>query len=324
MMISTICSRNSGDGVDRWCRGVSIFVPGFVTLITLLAILASVDTAHAHVEDHSEHHRTPHDTATIDHQSLDVDELIYAAVAAQARHDFVSALDLTRAALDRRSDNDQALLLLASIHLVRGEADEAAAACRQLVSLHALSILTCHARVALARNDFDAINRKLESLLAVSAQLHLSAAELAWSFSVAGDLAVASHEQEKALRYLTDSLTLVDNSQVRATLVDVLIENREFDRATEVLAEGEQSLALRVRRLLVGLRQETVNDDGIARLDQMFQAWIAEDNWQHAREMSRFYFDVLDRPELAFRLAKINIKLQREPEDFRLLAKTAF
>jgi hypothetical protein len=51
-------------------------------------------------------------------------------------------------------------------------------------------------------------------------------------------------------------------------------------------------------------------------------AWIARDDWLHAREMARFYFDVVDRPELARHLASINVSLQREPEDLRLEERT--
>ena len=34
--------------------------------------------------------------------------------------------------------------------------------------------------------------------------------------------------------------------------------------------------------------------------------------------MTRFYIDVLDRPDIAKRLARINLGLQREPEDLLL------
>ena len=46
--------------------------------------------------------------------------------------------------------------------------------------------------------------------------------------------------------------------------------------------------------------------------------WIANEDWLHAREMTRFFIDVVDRPTLARRLALINISLQQEPEDLLL------
>ena len=50
--------------------------------------------------------------------------------------------------------------------------------------------------------------------------------------------------------------------------------------------------------------------------------WIAAEDWLHAREMARFYLDVVERPALARQLAEVNIKLQREPEDIRLFERT--
>ena len=60
----------------------------------------------------------------------------------------------------------------------------------------------------------------------------------------------------------------------------------------------------------------------IAKTEQEFERWMAAEDWLHAREMTRFYLDVVSRPDVARRLALVNITLQREPEDLRLLERT--
>jgi len=60
----------------------------------------------------------------------------------------------------------------------------------------------------------------------------------------------------------------------------------------------------------------------LSTVQREFEAWISNEDWLHAREMTRFFVDVVDRPDLARRLALINIGLQREPEDLRLETRT--
>ena len=60
----------------------------------------------------------------------------------------------------------------------------------------------------------------------------------------------------------------------------------------------------------------------LLKVREEFTEWIADEDWLHAREMARFYIDVDDRPDLARRLALINLDLQREPEDERLERRT--
>jgi len=60
----------------------------------------------------------------------------------------------------------------------------------------------------------------------------------------------------------------------------------------------------------------------LAQVQSEFNIWIANKDWLHAREMTRFFIDVVDRPDRARRLALINVSLQREPEDLRLEKRT--
>lgn len=249
--------------------------------------------------------------------------LVEAAMVAQSRHRFAQAMELVNRALTLNPDNDQAWLLLASIHLVRGNAAAAESACRQLRHVPLLVALTCHARAAFSRGDPGKAGDRLDALLAVIDPASANPDWFAWSLSVAGDIA-AERDVDQAISYYEQSLRYVESSQVRSALVDVLLTNGDLERAVDAVDSGPPALPLTVRRMI--LHKQLGHLGSIAReidaADREFQRWIADEDWLHAREMARFYLDVADRPALARRLALINLSHQREPEDLRLERRT--
>lgn len=251
-------------------------------------------------------------------------ELIDAAVVSQARHDFTLAETLLRDVISRDYDNDEAWLQLASLYLVQGADEDAATACQELRHVSLLVATTCHARVDIARGDTLRAQRQIEAVLLGTKRERADAEVLAWTLSVAGD-ATATSDPEAAVAHYTESLALADRTQVRAALVDVLLAQDRIDDATRVLAEGPEALALSVRKMIVGIPtgHEPDLETAIAHADQQFRAWIAEEDWAHSREMTRFYLDVLPDPKLARRLARINLGIQSEPEDRLLSARAA-
>ncbi len=250
--------------------------------------------------------------------------LIDAALVAQARHRFDEALGLTRAALEIDAHDDQAWMLLASIYLVTGEVEQAGAACDALRRSPLLVIVGCAARVAHATGAAARARPGFERLLAVTDTAHADAATFAWALSVAGDLAVATDDPEQAIAYFNRSLALTENAQVRSALVDVLLATGRLADAEVALNGAYGALPLDVRRLILAKRQGRITDDAerIAAVDRRFREWIAVEDWLHAREMARFYLDVVDCPALARQLASINIAIQQEPEDQRLVRRT--
>jgi len=256
--------------------------------------------------------------------SPEPETLIAASFVAQSRHEFDYAVRLINQALAINGNNDEGWLLLASIQLVRGEAVSAATACRHLNNVPPLVLLTCKARVALATGDQQIAFRHLIGILQITDGKRLPADMLAWSYSVAGDLAVATGETGQAITLYRHSLTLAERTQVRAALVDVLLSRAEYDDAGQVLEDGSLALPLLVRRLIVARHLGTLHElqPMLSKVRQEFAAWIAKEDWLHAREMARFYVDVVDQPDMARRLALINYRLQKEPEDQRLELRT--
>ncbi len=250
--------------------------------------------------------------------------LIAASFVAQSRHEFEYAVKLITKALKIKNNNDEGWLLLASIHLVLGQAESAAIACRQLRNVPPLVLLTCKARVALATGDHETALERLNSILKVSDSQHLTPDVLAWSYSVAGDLAIADGKPDQAMTLYRQSLTLAERTQVRAALVDALLSEAEYEIAWQELEDSSLALPLLVRWLIVAKRLDRIHElqPMLSKVRQEFEVWIAKEDWLHAREMARFFIDVQHEPELARRLALINIGLQREPEDLRLERRT--
>ena len=257
-------------------------------------------------------------------QQRNADILIDAALVAQARHHFALAMDFTKEALLIDSTNAQAYLLLASIALVQGNAELARDACKRLHNVPVLVVITCQSRVAVAAGNIRNMREKLGRLLAIADENWLRPEWLAWSFSVAGDLAYADGKTEEAIEHYTRSLAIAESTQVRSALVDVLIERGDYVRAEREIEAGASALPLVIRRYIVAKRRH--GDHALAAevnaTHNTFQLWIAEQDWLHAREMARFYIDVLEKPSLARRLAEINVSLQREREDLLLLTRS--
>ncbi len=193
-------------------------------------------------------------------------------------------------------------------------------ACRQLRNVPPVVLLTCKARVALATGNHQLAYVRLSGILNVADSQRLSPDVLAWSYSVAGDLAVAAGESQQAVGLYQHSLRLAERTQVRAALVDVLLSEAEYEIAWQALNDGSPALPLLVQRLIVAKHLGRIHElqQMLSKMQQEFQVWIANGDWLHAREMTRFFIEVVDRPELARRLALINISQQQEPEDLLL------
>ena len=263
-------------------------------------------------------------TPALESASADPQTLITAAFVAQSRHEFDYAVRLISKALAINDNNDEGWLLLASIQLVLGDVESAAMACRQLRNVPPLVLLTCKARVALASGNHHVAFARLDGILTVAGSQGLSSELLAWSYSVAGDLAVASGEAQQAVGLYQHALGLAERTQVRAALVDVLLNEGRYEDAWQTLDAGAPALPLLVRRLIAARRLDRMDEleRVLAKVEKEFAVWITNEDWLHAREMTRFFIDVVDRPELARRLALINVSLQREPEDLRLEERT--
>jgi len=252
-----------------------------------------------------------------------IDTLMTAAIVAQSRHQFDTSRQFIGKVLSINPQHNEAQLLLASISLVSGRTQAAKVACSALQQVNLLLPITCHARVALASGHAHIAYPKLQRVIS-RIDTQASSATLAWAQSVAGDLAAHLGYTRKAIAHYRSSLELLDQVQVRAALADVLLESKQPDDVLEIIDHHDAALPLLVRRLiaLAQIQRLAESFHTVTLLDDAFTTWIDAEDWMHAREMARFYLDVIKRPELARLLALKNIEIQKEPEDFRLVQRT--
>ncbi|MEO1202566.1 MAG: tetratricopeptide repeat protein [Pseudomonadota bacterium] len=246
-------------------------------------------------------------------------ELVEAAQIAQKAHRFDEAADLLERALTLEPDNDAAWLMSASLHLLVGRVDEAASACRRIRHLPLLAVLTCRARVRIARGEFKDALAEIETALAIEPLEHSRPVWRAWATSVAGD-AARMIDARLAVKFYRAALDIERNEQVRAALVDTLLGMGSLTEADRLLGTSHRSLALHVRRLIVDRRLGRDIQSAAESLDREFQRYVSDGDYTHGREMARFYLDVLPDARQAASIAAHNFARQREFED-RLLCE---
>ena len=255
-------------------------------------------------------------TPALSGDEADAETLVLAATIAQSLHDFPQSLALLDRALEQSPGDNAAWLLKASIHLVRGEAAQARQACRRLDRSSGLVVLACGARVALVEGEIEGHRLALDRALRQLQTPVANADEAAWALAVAADLAVHAGDWSMAARHFERSLELQESAQVRAALADVYLSSGDACGALALTQVKDTALPILVRRLIAQRRcaAAVVSRAEVARVDQTFRRWIENRDWLHAREMARFYLDVLNEPALAHRLAVINLALAVSPD----------
>jgi hypothetical protein len=116
-----------------------------------------------------------------------------------------------------------------------------------------------------------------------------------------------------------ESISAFPSIQVRAAYADLLLKTEDYHEVLDVIEPENAVPALAVRRLLAVQRLGGNEEQAIQQMDRLFKEWINKGDMRHAREMAMFYLHVVNNPQLAHSLAKENLKIQREPEDFKLV-----
>lgn len=249
----------------------------------------------------------------------DPELLTLRATVKQATHDFTGALaDLDRV-LDAQPNAPQARLTRAFLRATTGDAEGASADCAALpATVGKLVRAACIARVL----DVQGHAKEATALLtrasagtppALRAWVH----ELLAAFSErAGDpeAAATHHEALRALAPADERYAVAHSAFLRRA-------GQPLD-ALARLPQAETDAGLLERTLA---KQALGLDASAERavLDARFAADLAAGHDGHLRETARYYLDVLGDAEGAYRLAKRNWALQKEPEDRALLLDTA-
>jgi Tfp pilus assembly protein PilF len=254
--------------------------------------------------------------------------LILRADIKQAAHDFAGALRDLNLVLEHDPGDVNAALTRAIILQVKGRYDQARPDCATLldaarVAPHLqLTAVTCAASVASfsgnAAQSFDALRRTLQNSAGIGG------ADIPWALTTLADIAVRLGRPRAAEKYFRAALTLGEDTWLLGAYADFLLQQGRPQEVIELLKDDTEVDSL---LLLLALAEQDLDlpqlGEHIGILRERFAASRLRDDQRHLREEARFALRLLDQPRQALKLARTNWKVQREPEDARILMEAA-
>ena len=253
-----------------------------------------------------------------------IDILIVRANLKQINHRFHDALADLEIVLARQPSNPQALLSRAFIRATIGRAKSGMADCAALKPNVSIVIReTCAARLGGLAGALEASHRRMGAVLQIAPAANME--ERRFALAVAAEIAQRMGADRDAAKYYSELLSADPVSAfARAAYSDFLLSKNDNDAALQIIGDTPHTEAL----LLVSALAGRDLDSPIAtKSAQELGARMAADriagDFSHAREYARFALDYLNDPKLALLFAQENWRVQKEPVDARILARSA-
>ncbi len=241
------------------------------------------------------------------------DVLLMRARIRQFNHQFANALMDIAQVLQHQPKHSEALLLQASIYLVRADYSQARSSCQRLRSLSTLVLsVICEAQV-------DGLNGQSDKALATMKQLSSSVNSLepsqqAWFYLAMGDLAVRRGQLADAEQYYR-RLDLTSPEALAAISDVLLLQNRDAE-VKKLLVNYQQHDGLLLRLAIAEKNLKTPQANALAQtLAARFLALRQRAENSHLREEALFEWHVQANTSKALALARANWQQQREPQD---------
>ncbi|MET3496312.1 tetratricopeptide repeat protein [Variovorax boronicumulans] len=252
--------------------------------------------------------------------------LVMRATIAQFLHDFDGAESLLKTALARQPSNAQAWITLATIHRVRGRYNESDAACRALGRVGpALYALACLAENAGLRGNYDEARGVLKNLLDdPQLQTREQAGTRQWLLTSLAEIEELAGRPAEADATYRRALQAERSGYLLLAYSDYLQRAGRPQEIPALLATEARSDAVLLRMAIAARGLEAARTDA-AELQARFSAAAQRPGTTavHAREEAMFALDVEGDAARALELARLNVKLQREPIDLLLFARAA-
>lgn len=236
----------------------------------------------------------------------------------EADHDFSGALADLGAVLSADPGDPQARLSRAFIHAAIGDYDAARRDCAASPG-RAPATLACQARILSLTGKADRALALLESPALSRAQPAIRA----WSASIAAEIAARTGNDGLADAKFLKALSYGDQTvRIRVAYAQHLLDTNRPAKALDALTGIETDNAL----LVAAMAEKALArpfDEKAAALADSFDHAHRRGAAKHLREEARFRLSVLDDPSGALDLAARNWKVQKEPEDLRVLLEAA-
>lgn len=242
----------------------------------------------------------------------------------QALHDFDGALlDLDRIVLDAPGHAD-ALLLRATLLVLRGEHRRARQDCKQLAQrVDPLTGLICSAATSVSK---DAIARSLRVLDGALPQARARDAGFQqWTYFTLADLASRLGEWERALRYLDSAATIAAlDLPARALRADALLALHRPQAVIAMINEPTPADALLARKIAaLRLADEPTFNDALVLAQTRLRESQARPMPGHERDLALLLIEAEIADAEALNAARTNWRRQREAIDAYALLRAA-
>jgi tetratricopeptide (TPR) repeat protein len=254
--------------------------------------------------------------------------LVMRATVAQFLHDFDGAEATLRMALARRPDDAQAWITLATILRVRGRYKESDAACRSLGRTGpAFYGVACLAENAGLRGNHADARQALQALLADPALRDADkAGTRQWLLTSVAEVEELAGRQAEADAAYRKAVAAQRSGYLLLAYSDYLQRVGRHAEIPTLLANEARSDAVLLRLAIAGAAARDKRARAEAdELRERFEAAALRPGTTalHAREEAMFALDVQNDPKRALELARLNLRLQREPIDFLVFARAA-
>jgi len=249
--------------------------------------------------------------------------LLMAATIEQYLHDFDAAASHLERLVKRRPGQAQAWLTLATIRRVQGRYAPSDAACDALVPLVPLYAAACRAENQGLRGDFDGARDALAQLVR---QVRTDADARNWLLTTLAETQARAARFGDAEAAYRSALAARRDAYTVMSYADFLILQKRPADALDLLKDEPRTDAMLLRVAIAAALAKSPNAARDARemRERMRLANERPDARNtHAREQAMFALWVDASPERAWRLARINVKHQREPLDLMVLAEAA-
>ena len=250
---------------------------------------------------------------------------ILIATLAQYQHDFDGSRRTLEAVLSREPGNPQATLTLATIARVQGRYADSDARCREVsVSIYRDA---CLAENAALRGTPDEGRRIVDALLS-SPQARAGIALRQWLTTTLAELEERAGNDDAADRAYRTALAPGRDSYLTLDYVDFLIAHRRDAEAEKLLVAEPRPYGDGVLLRLAIVRKDAKAGDAAALASELRDRFEAAKERGdaisiHGRELARALYAVQGDASGAVTVARDNLRIQKEPADFLVMAEAA-
>ena len=247
----------------------------------------------------------------------------------QYNHHFDDAIVVLTALLKDYPNNSEAWSLLSNLQLLTGNYVAASASCKQLsLSSNLAELVICQSNIKIRTGLLNEAYTLLSVLLPVIDNMPIE--QQLWLVTSLAEITIQQDKKNLAERYLKQAVTLAANNDINDAYLtrvytDFLIQHSRFKLAFELTKNNKGDAGLMIRSAV--LAKKTGDDqlyyDNKAALIQIFDVEKRRQKNRHLRELALFTLLLLDDATAALTIAKQNWLLQKEPEDARILMKSA-